>query len=82
MGTLGEQYIGSFWAYDEDGNVYKINIFKSIIDVGHLQDPNATMSGMPRLETENGMSVNVVDINKGEYLIVETNTRVFKKGNS
>ncbi|MFO2857385.1 hypothetical protein SCN05_02485 [Legionella pneumophila serogroup 1] len=77
MGRLGEQYIDSFWAYDEDGNAFKINIFKSIIDCGTFQDPNATRLGLPRLCTEDGLAVNVVDIERGEFLIVQTNTSIY-----
>lgn len=38
MGMLGEQFIDSFWAYDDDNNAYKINVFKSIIDCATTQD--------------------------------------------
>lgn len=79
MGTQGEQFIDSFWAYDKDGNAYKINVFKPIIGIGDLQNPNETRLGRPRLRTEDGLSVNVVDIDKGEFLIVQTNTSVHLK---
>lgn len=77
MGTLGKQYIDSFWAYDKDGKAYKINVFKSIIDCGTLQDPNATRLGKPQLYTEDGLTVNVIDIDNGEFLIVQTSTSIF-----
>jgi hypothetical protein len=79
MGTLGEQFVNSFWAYDEDGNAYKINVFRSIIDIGDFQDPNGTRLGMPRLRTEEGLAVNVIDKEKGEFLIVQTNTSIHIK---
>lgn len=77
MGRLGEQYIDSFWAYDQDGNAFKINIFKSIIECGTSQDPKATRFGLPRLCTEEGLAVNVVNKEKGEFLIVQTNTSIY-----
>ena len=42
MGTLGEKFIDSFLAYDDDNNAYKINVFRSIIDIGDFQDPKFT----------------------------------------
>ncbi|CZH23784.1 Uncharacterised protein [Legionella pneumophila] len=77
MGRLGEKYIDSFLAYDQKGNAYKINIFQSVIDCGTLQDPKATRLGRPRFCTEDGLAVNVVDIEKGEFLIVQTNTSIY-----
>lgn len=74
MGTLGEKFIDSFWTYDDDNNAYKINVFRSIIDIGDLQDPNGTRLGRRILRTDDGLSVNVVDVDTGEFLIVQTNT--------
>ncbi|QMT61727.1 hypothetical protein [Legionella sp. PC997] len=82
MGKLGEKYIGTFWAYDKDDNAYKINVFSSIIDCGNAQDPNATRLGLNRLCTEDGLAVNVVDIENGEFLIVQTNTSIYMKRNT
>lgn len=77
MGTLGYQYIDSFWAYDKDGNAYKIDVFKSIEDIGDFQNPNITRLGRSRLQTEDGLTVNMVDKEKGEFLIVQTNTHIY-----
>ncbi|KTD34649.1 hypothetical protein Lmor_1182 [Legionella moravica] len=77
MGRLGDKYIDSFWAYDQDGNAYKIHIFQSVIDTGTFQDPKATRLGLPRLSTEDGLAVHVVDIEKGEFLIVQTDTSIY-----
>lgn len=79
MGTLGEQFIKSFWAYDKDGKAYKINVFESIINIGDFHDPNGTRSGRTRLLTEEGFAVNVIDKEKGEFLIVQTNTSIYIK---
>ncbi len=76
MGTLDYQLIDSFWAYDEDDNAYKINVFRSIIDIGDFQDPNGTRPGRTRLRTEDGLNVTPMDIDKGEFLIVQTNTKI------
>lgn len=66
----------SFWAYDEDDNAYKIDVLRSTIDIGDIQAPNATRPGLPRFRTDDGLTVNVIDIDKGEFLIVKTNTRI------
>jgi hypothetical protein len=72
MGTIGEQFIDSFSAYDEDGNIDKINIFKPIIENSTLQDPSGTLPGEPpRLRTEDGLSVTPIDIRACPQLIAE-----------
>lgn len=66
---------GNFIAKGDDGHDYVIEIYVNLINVGKLDDPNATIDGLKSLQTEDGLLVN--RIGKGEYLIVQTDLRLY-----
>ena len=65
---------GNFIAKGDDGQDYVIEIYVDLINVGTLDDPNATIEGLMSLETEDGLLVK--RNGKGEYLIVQTDLRL------
>ena len=64
----------NFIAKDDDGQDHVIEIYVNLINVGKLDDPNASIDGLKTLQTKDGLLVN--RIGKGEYLIVQTDLRL------
>lgn len=60
----------SFPARDEKGLVHQVDVLVEILDMGHMDDPNAEIEGMKRLQTRNGEPLNYRA--KGKYEFART----------
>lgn len=58
---MQDKVIGRFQARDGEGKTYTILEIQEYEDAGNLNDPNATVEGMRRLETSDGEDVIILD---------------------
>lgn len=65
-----EKKISEFTCTDGNGRSYTIEEWQEQIPAGHFGNPSATIAGMSRLITSDGMSVNYVD--EQTFEIVQT----------
>jgi hypothetical protein len=65
-----ETLIQTFEASDDQGTTHTLHVYQEHVPAGTRANPNATVSGMKRIVTANGLSVN--RRGKGEYEIVQT----------
>lgn len=56
-----EKLIEQFDTRAASGQVVRLYVYQQIIDAGTFQNPNATIPGLKRIETEDGDGVNYVD---------------------
>lgn len=65
-----EELIEQFDTRAPSGNLVRLYVYQEMIDAGTFQNPNATIPGLKRVETEDGDGVNYVDAQT--YLRVAT----------
>ena len=58
---MDEQLINEFDTRAPDGRTVRLFEYEEIVPAGNMKNPNATIPGLKRLETEDGQSVNFVD---------------------
>ncbi len=66
---------GSFVAYDDEGNKYKIFQYVDILDAATFDNPDAEIEGERSLKTEYGHPVNYIA--KGKYKLDHIDRMVY-----
>lgn len=69
MGTkTGKKRIDEFDAVADNGDMYHIIIFQTVIDAGSFQNPLESIEGLKQAMTSSGLHCNFIDENTFEVL--------------
>jgi len=65
-----ENLIQTFEALDDQGRIHTLHVYQTEVPCGTRGNPSATIPGMKRIVTADGLSV--IRHSKGEYKVTET----------